>query len=311
MPTIVKPTPPWVVSSRAPLDRCLREKLDVSWNQARQLVTTGKVSVNDTLWTNPVKLVPQGATITLRMNAEAPTKRHQKDMSEGLFVHFDPLIAVIRKPAGIATIPHPDEPSRELTLDAIVREALARRDRIRGRAPLGVVHRLDRGTTGLMVFTRTLAAKKHLSKQFRDHTIERKYQALVQGRFEGSRTIDTIFTPDRGDGRRGSRRDRGPGQRAVTHVRELEQLAGATLVECELETGRTHQIRIHLAEAGHPLLGETVYGHGHTTQLERAARVMLHAKSLGFTHPGTEAWVQWDEPLPEDFLTLLSRLRSS
>ncbi len=121
------------------------------------------------------------------------------------------------------------------------------------------MHRLDRDTTGLLVFARTLSAKRELKNQFRHHNVERRYWALVEGQMETT-TITSRLITDRGDGRRGSVESSSLGRVATTHVKALERLPGATLVECRLETGRTHQIRIHLGEEGHALLGERVYG---------------------------------------------------
>jgi 23S rRNA pseudouridine1911/1915/1917 synthase len=190
---------------------------------------------------------------------------------------------------------------------------LAKRDKSRGRqggrAPLGVVHRLDKETSGVMVFTRTLEAKKHLSQQFREHTVERRYLALVHGRMERPVVLESYLLEDRGDGLRGSARGTTKGgQRAVTHVKPKRQLQGATLVECRLETGRTHQIRIHLSEAGHPLVGERVYIRNYAGPRLEAPRMMLHAAALGFIHPVDEEPMAFDAPLPADFERVLAAL---
>ncbi|MDB4977503.1 MAG: Ribosomal large subunit pseudouridine synthase, partial [Myxococcaceae bacterium] len=188
---------------------------------------------------------------------------------------------------------------------------------------LGIVHRIDIDTTGLLVFTRNLAAKKHLSAQFRAHTVHRRYVALAHGSVIG-RTFDSTLIRDRGDGLRGSlghfRAARGKppedAQRAITHVRLLERLlergssAPASLVECMLETGRQHQIRIHLSEAGSPLLGERVYIRDFRGPRIEAARPMLHARELGFEHPRTGRTMQFKLEPPEDFERLLASLRA-
>jgi 23S rRNA pseudouridine1911/1915/1917 synthase len=195
-----------------------------------------------------------------------------------------------------------------------------------GRPNLGVVHRLDKETTGLIVFTRTWLAKKALASQFRRHTVHRRYLAIAHGHVK-EQTIRSILVADRGDGVRGSagvqvaRRHslpssrsstRGPtvGREAVTHVEPLEALRGATLVACRLETGRTHQIRIHLSEAGHPIVGERVYIRGYGGPLVDAPRLMLHAAELGFLHPATERFMRWELPPPDDMRAVLERLRA-
>jgi 23S rRNA pseudouridine1911/1915/1917 synthase len=174
------------------------------------------------------------------------------------------------------------------------------------------VHRIDNETSGLVVFARTVEAERHLGRQFRDHSIQRRYLALVRGR-AGSGRIESYLARDRGDGRRGSTAARGEGQRAVTHVRVVEELGDYTLVECRLETGRTHQVRVHLGEAGTPLCGERVYDrplHGPpAADGSGAKRVLLHAARLGFEHPATGKRMEWASPLPRDMADLLRRLR--
>jgi 23S rRNA pseudouridine1911/1915/1917 synthase len=179
------------------------------------------------------------------------------------------------------------------------------------------VHRIDKETSGLVVFARTVAAERHLGQQFRAHSTERLYLAIVRGKATSGR-IETWLVRDRGDGRRGSAAPSADGpppgaQRAITHVRVVEEMAAYTLVECRLETGRTHQVRIHLGEAGTPLCGERIYDrplHGRPcpdgSGLERIA---LHAATLGFDHPATGKRMRWTSPLPPDFAGLVERLR--
>jgi 23S rRNA pseudouridine1911/1915/1917 synthase len=213
------------------------------------------------------------------------------------------------------------------TLDARVRAALDGQ----GQISLGVVHRIDKETSGLVVFTRSWVGKQSLSSQFRAHTVHRRYLAIVHGLVR-SQTIRSHFIEDRGDGLRGSieakhawvQRAKGSafygskqgvtpnssGVLAVTHVELLEELEGASLIACTLETGKTHQIRIHLSELGHPLVGERVYSRGFQGAEIPASRLMLHAAELGFTHPKTELDVRWTSEPPSDFAQTLERLRA-
>jgi 23S rRNA pseudouridine1911/1915/1917 synthase len=248
----------------------------------------------------------EGQSVEVNERAPKPSAQVPSD----LIVHVDAHVVVVRKPAGVSTVPF--EERERGTLDELVRRALEKKFPSRGSRPnLGVVHRLDKETSGLVVFTRTWLAKKSLSAQFRAHTVERKYLGIAHGDVP-KRTVTSQLVADRGDGLRGSGRGEG-GQRAVTHVQPIEHLGskldGATLVECRLETGRTHQIRIHLAEMGHPLLGERVYIRDFRGAPIPAPRVMLHAAVLGFVHPATERQVRWEEPPPEDFRGVLERLR--
>src|SRR5204863_2644817 len=173
-------------------------------------------------------------------------------------------------------------------------------------------------TSGLMVFARTLDAKRILEIQFRAHDIERVYHAIAHGAVAAER-VETHLVTDRGDGIRGSwghfRRPRGgippEAKRSVTHVRPIATLAGATLVECRLEPGRQHQIRIHLSELGHPLVGERVYIRGYAGAKIEASRPMLHARTLGFEHPRTAERILFQSEPPDDFQATFESLRAT
>jgi 23S rRNA pseudouridine1911/1915/1917 synthase len=285
--------------------------MEVSWADARRLIETGKVLLGGAGAASARRRVLRGERIDVRLHAPRPETVRRQRLEGDLVVYADASVVVVNKPAGVSTVPFGDEAPAEQAgaLDALVRDVLARRDRIRGRAPLGVVQRLDKGTSGLLVFARTFAAKKHLGQQLRLHTMLRRYLAIAHGAVP-RRTIRSYLVEDRGDGLRGSALDaRRGGQLAVTHVEPLEALAGATLIACRLETGRTHQIRIHLAEAGHPLLGEAVYVRDHRGPRIAAPRPMLHAAELGFRHPADDREVRFEAPPPADFEELLAGLR--
>jgi 23S rRNA pseudouridine1911/1915/1917 synthase len=292
-----------------PLDGVVRALVQVPWSEARRLVESGKVRIAGEVITSPTRKVRAGDKLALFMRAPKPQTAKVRELGADLVVYADPAVVVVRKPAGISTVPFGDEPADEMTLDALVREVMARRDSIRGRAPLGVVQRLDRATSGLLVFSRTFAAKKHLGQQLRFHTMRRRYLAIAHGDVPPG-TLRSHLIEDRGDGLRGSARQRQrEGQLAITHVERVERLPGATLVGCRLETGRTHQIRIHLSEQGHPLLGETVYIRGFAGPLLPAPRLMLHAAELGFAHPVDDRPMLFEDPPPADFQETLERLR--
>jgi 23S rRNA pseudouridine1911/1915/1917 synthase len=210
----------------------------------------------------------------------------------------------------------PDEPGNRDSLDLHARTLLRRMGGRAEDAPLGVVHRLDRDTSGLMLFTRSASALRLLAAQFRDHDVERAYQAIAHGSVAAAH-VETDLILDRGDGLRGSyghfRRPRGEppsdARRAVTHITPIAELKGATLLECRLETGRQHQIRIHLSELGHPLVGERVYIRDYHGVKIESARPMLHARTLGFMHPRTAERVLFEREAPADFQAMLERLR--
>jgi 23S rRNA pseudouridine1911/1915/1917 synthase len=178
------------------------------------------------------------------------------------------------------------------------------------------VHRLDRETSGLMLFALSPRAEQDLSRMFKQHAIDRTYLAVVHGH-PAAQTIDSYFIRDRGDGLRGSTprlADDPTAQHAVTHIKPLEPIGPYSLVECRLETGRTHQIRIHLAEAGHMLCGEPTYTRPTPTSPptrddSRAPRLALHSADLRFTHPVTGKAMHFHSALPPDLSQWLGRLR--
>lgn len=286
------------------LDRFLRGSLPgASWAEVRRYIERGKVSVDSVLVTDARRALDPGSVVTLTLSAPRP---RAEVIGADALVHVDGAIVVVEKPSGLSTVPF-DESERD-SLDVRVRDVLFRFHR-GPRAPLGVVQRLDKETSGLLVFARTTAAKKHLQQQLRAHSVHRRYLALAHGSVSSTR-VRSRLVKNRGDGRRGSTERADLGRLSVTHVRALEALAGATLVECRLETGRTHQIRIHLSELGHPLLGDRVYGHGYQGVRIDAERVMLHAAELGFVHPTTGRSMSFRSEPPLDFRRLLERLRS-
>ncbi len=255
--------------------------------------------------TDPTARVGAGAVIEIFMSARGAGTSTR--LSKHALVFVDTHVVVVDKPAGISTVPYEDERD---TLDRQVRSLLRRLPNAGRDAPLGVVQRLDKDTTGLLVFARTQAAKSQLQTQLRAHSVKRRYLALAHGAVS-SRVLRSRLVTDRGDGLRGSTRNPRLGRESITHVTALETLPGATLIECRLETGRTHQIRIHLSEAGHPLLGERVYVRKYSGPLLDAPRVMLHATELGFIHPITGKPMHFEKPLPDDMSAVLFRLRGS
>jgi 23S rRNA pseudouridine1911/1915/1917 synthase len=289
----------------------VREMLPgTSWSKARDLCSSGRVLVDGSAETDPARRVAAGERIELRLAGPA---RRQEPVPREAIVHLDADVVVVRKPAGLLTVPFTRD-DRD-TLLALTRVAVRRLEAAKGAPPnptLRAVQRLDKETSGLVVFARNVKAQRELQEQFGEHDVTRRYLAIVHGAARDA-TYDTLLVPDRGDGLRGSWRSRGEpppgGRQAVTYVRVEKRLTGATLVSCELETGRQHQIRIHLAEDGHPLVGETVYIRDWRGPLLPAPRLMLHAAVLGFVHPRSGKPLQLEDPPPSDFVTVLERLR--
>jgi 23S rRNA pseudouridine1911/1915/1917 synthase len=255
------------------------------------------------------------------LDSERPQRLRGKSLPAAAILYVDKHILIVDKPAGLTTVRHADEAAefgkrarRYLppTLAEILPDLLAQKGRNSRLPRVLAVHRLDKETSGLMVFALTKEAETHLGRQMRAHNVGRKYVALVRGRAQSER-IESHLVPDRGDGRRGSAAKSDEGKRAVTHVRLLEKLGEYSLVECTLETGRTHQIRIHLGERGTPLCGERIYDrplHGQPVPDKSGAkRPLLHAGFLEIEHPASGKRMSWSAPLPEDMQAHLQRLR--
>lgn len=318
--------------ARQPLLRFLQVRLHLSPEQALNLVRSGQVRIGPKPCRDPARPLRVGQHVDTPGGKGASDKvggrrAHDRGSNHELaeilpfqIRYLDPDIVVVDKPPGVTTMRHPEEAAefgargrRYLppTLAEMLPAALEhRQERSRGR--IRPVHRLDKDTSGLVVFARTPQAEQDLGKQFRAHSVERTYLALVRGERVPAR-IESHLIADRGDGRRGSSQAGGQGKRAVTHARVLEKAGGFALVECRLETGRTHQVRIHLGEAGVPLCGERIYDrpiHGAPVpDGSGAPRLALHAASLGIVHPRTGKRMQWESGLPEDLASLWNRLR--
>jgi len=311
------------------LDAAVRTLFEMSWGRARELIQRGKITVDGKTLTSATTRIRAGAEIVLDL--EAKKQRDPNDLSAEALVFVDGHVAVIEKPSGISTVPYEPEgmgasiakrstrPGDEVTLVERVKTLLGRREKRPGPPPdVGVVHRLDKETSGLIVFTRTWAAKKELTQAFRVHAVHRRYIALVHGRPPKSKTIESSLIENRGDGLRGSIEKRHGrkhavgserSQRAVTHIELIEQFKDVALVACRLETGRTHQIRIHLAEEGLPLLGERVYIRDFKGTPIPSPRIMLHAAELGFDHPATQEAMRWTSEPPPDMQEMIKYAR--
>jgi len=324
---------------------------DHSWSQVRKLISGRRVQVNGNLCLDEERKVSAGDVVKTLEHALAPPAT----VADVRLVHVDEHLVVVQKPAGVTTLRHREEsdlPARrkqlQPTFDELVQKQLSihlgialpadranpshqrgnagphrrvRKPVMDRRLRLRPVHRLDRDTSGLMVFARSPEAEQKLIQMFARHDVQRAYVAAVYGEVH-EQTIDTQFVRDRGDGLRGSMHsptttdsgndDTSP-RRAVTHVRPLDQLAGYTVVECRLQTGRTHQIRIHLSELGHRVCGEKMYTHAlgqpPLAEVSGAPRQALHAASLAFVHPITNRPLRFQMPLPPDLKAWLLKLR--
>jgi 23S rRNA pseudouridine1911/1915/1917 synthase len=269
----------------------------------RRLVERGKVSVNGTVVVDPAQRLAGGETIELRTTARVP----DAPMAEGFKVVFeDPHLIIIEKPQGVTSVPY-ERKDTGTALD-LIREAWRRQKRAATATPLYTVHRIDKDTSGLLCFAKTRLAERGMHTIFQRHLADREYLAVANGVIASQR-IESQLVADRGDGLRGSTRRPDEGQHAVTHVEAIERLHGATLCRVRLETGRTHQIRIHLSEQGHPIVGETVYIRDLARPPLPSDRLMLHAATLGFEHPVNNKPLTFRAEPPKDYLVVLERLR--
>jgi 23S rRNA pseudouridine1911/1915/1917 synthase len=321
----------------ARLDRALATLApDVSRAELVRWIEAGRVQIEgEPRALRPAMKVHAGAIVTARPLPPPTTDLTPDSTVPFTVLYEDDAIVVVDKPAGVVV--HPSKGHREGTLvhGLLARTPLAPPDPYRegegedesdtaseaaaeARLRPGIVHRIDLGTSGVLVIAKTARAREALKEQFARHSIERVYDALAVGALPDRVDIDTSY------GRHPTERKmfsgkhaRGATKRATTHVRVVERLApaGCARVECTLETGRTHQLRVHLSEAGAPLLGDPLYGNPPRDPRVRAigralGRQALHARVLGFVHPTSGATVRFEAPWPADFVLALEALRA-
>jgi 23S rRNA pseudouridine1911/1915/1917 synthase len=262
-------------------------------------VEEGRVEVDGSPAPDPALRLRRGQAVGVRV-------RRRKAPSPSVIVFEDRHFVVAEKPAATPSVPY-ERGERETLMDA-VRAEWKRRGLPAEARSLYVVHRLDKDSSGLLVFARTRASERALQRQFRKRLVTRVYLCLAHGSVE-SGCLESRLVPNRGDGLRGSAPEgSSEGKLAVTHVKVLKRFAHASLCEVRLETGRTHQIRIQLAENGHPLVGERVYIRDFVANGGRpipAPRLMLHAASLAFDHPVSRRRVSFESARTPEFLELV------
>jgi len=278
----------------------VKERANVAWSVAKRHVTSGKVFVDGAVVTEVDRRLATGQAVELRMSARRPLDPER----EGVLVYDDAHVVVIDKPAGVNSVPYEDRETG--TAMDLIRGAWRRNGKPATTVALHIVHRIDRATSGL--FAKTKRAELGLAAQLRSHEMARQYRCVAHG-VVVPRRIESQLIADRGDGLRGSTTLIHRGKRAVTHVEVERALRHSTLCRVRLETGRTHQIRIHFSESGHPLVGEEVYIRDYTQPLIRSTRLLLHAATLGFEHPITGERVELASELPPDFTAMLDRLQ--
>ena len=293
------------------LDRALAEAVPtLSRERLKVLIASGAVTRDGVMVRDPAKRASAGDRLNVAV--PNPTLPHNEAQDIPLVIAYeDEHLIVIDKPAGLVV--HPAAGNLDGTLvNALLHHCRGSLSGIGGVARPGIVHRIDKDTSGLMVAAKTDRAHEGLARQFHDHSIDRRYRAIVGGRprpAEGK--VDAPLA------RSATNRKKiaivQGGKRAVTHYRTMELLRDAALVECRLETGRTHQVRVHMASIGHALLGDPVYGRTKGAQkalLETLGfrRQALHAAHLGFIHPVKSTALAFDSDMPADMQELFTEL---
>ena len=295
------------------LDKALAEAVPLySRERLKNLVQGGRLSGPAGVIWDPATKMKGGEALTLDVPEARPSDTVAQDIPLAI-VHEDDHLLVVDKPAGLVV--HPAAGNYDGTMvNALLHHCAGRLSGIGGVARPGIVHRIDKDTSGLLVVAKTDKAHEGLAAQFARHDVDRRYTAVVggvpvppAGRIEGALARSTTNRQKMAivkDGR---------GKHAITHFRTVAAFDGAAQVECRLETGRTHQIRVHMASIGHALLGDAVYGRtpGKLAPLLKDLafeRQALHAATLGFVHPVTQEKLCFESPLPADMVALIGRL---
>jgi 23S rRNA pseudouridine1911/1915/1917 synthase len=296
------------------LDRALAAALPMlSRERVKALIGGGRVTDPEGILVRDpaAKAVPGGA-YALSLPEPAPAHNEAQDIALEIVFEDDHLL-IVDKPAGMVV--HPAAGNHDGTLvNALLHHCAGRLSGIGGVARPGIVHRIDKGTSGLLVVAKTDVAHEGLAAQFASHSIDRRYQAVVAGLpnpLEGK--VDAPLARSSANRQKMAIVDEGRGKKAVTHYRTLRPLRESALVECRLETGRTHQVRVHMASISHPLLGDPAYGRSRKGMSELLKRLnferqALHAAELGFIHPVTRERLSFKSAVPSDMQELLSAL---
>ncbi|MBB4859881.1 23S rRNA pseudouridine1911/1915/1917 synthase [Novosphingobium chloroacetimidivorans] len=298
---------------QARLDKALAEATDLSRERVKALLAEGRVTLAGVVVTQASLKVAPGTPFAIDVPAAAPAEAEAQDIPL-VIAYEDEHLIVIDKPAGLVV--HPAAGNLDGTLvNALLHHCRGQLSGIGGVARPGIVHRIDKDTSGLLIAAKTDVAHEGLARQFADHSIVRAYRAVVSGHpRQPAGRIEGAIARSSTNRKKMALVEDGRGKHAVTHYKVVKPLKFAALVECRLETGRTHQVRVHMASIGHPLLGDPTYGRTPAQLrplLQRLEfhRQALHAAELGFVHPVKGETVHLVSQLPEDMVTLIGGLQ--
>ena len=286
------------------LDAFLASSLDgLTRSQATRLIESGEVAVNGRAVSKSYKLAG-GEDIAVTLPEPEPVEAVPQDIPLDV-VYEDADVIVVNKPSGMVVHPAPGHPDGTL-VNALLYHCAETLSGIGGALRPGIVHRIDRDTSGLIIAAKNDAAHQYLSAQLADHTLARTYECIVVGALREDRgTVNAPIARHPTDRKRMA--VVAGGREAVTHWEVIARYPGYTHVRCRLETGRTHQIRVHMAYIGHPILGDTVYGA--KKEVPGLTGQCLHAVGLRFLHPRTHEVMELSCPLPEEFTRMLQKIR--
>jgi 23S rRNA pseudouridine1911/1915/1917 synthase len=295
------------------LDRALATLIPtMSRERLKALISTGQVTNGTALTRDPSAKVKSESIYDVIIPAPRAAENEAQDI-DLVIVYEDDHLLVVDKQAGLVV--HPAAGNFDGTLvNALLHHCAGRLSGIGGVARPGIVHRIDKDTSGLMVVAKTDRAHEGLAKQFMDHSITRRYHAIISGRLmrdEG--TVNAPLARSTANRKKMAIVEEGRGKHAITHYKLITPLKSAALIECRLETGRTHQIRVHMSSIGHPLLGDPVYGrisqaHRETLGSLDFARQALHATVIGFVHPIDRKNLSFESKMPLDMQRLFTKL---
>ena len=290
------------------IDSYLAEQLeDVSRSSVQKIIRDGLVTCGGETC-RPGKRISENDLVVVRMPDPVEMTAEPENIPLDI-IYEDDDILIVNKPKNMVVHPAAGHFTGTL-VNALLFHCKGRLSGINGVLRPGIVHRIDKDTSGLLIVCKNDNAHRSISEQMKEHSIRRTYHAIVCGKLTENGRIETYIGRDPKNRKRMAVVSR-PGKTAITNYEITESFDKFTYVKCRLETGRTHQIRVHMAHLGHPILGDPLYGGIRKDMQEASDGQVLHAKNIGFIHPSTGEYMEFDSPLPENFTAILEKLRGN